>query len=405
MKIMFLFCDMLRSNMLRTINPKIQSNTLIDEWLIKLGGTSYINCFTPSPDTPRSLACLYTGLYPKHNGCEKRTYWPKYYLKSNYSTLFDILLENKYKLISYIIEVNLKVGFLPQHIENHIENYTTLQQAVDASKQNLNQENLFLFFNLEDYHWAVDASNNDAYTSNYEGQNHLSECFNIIFSKLCINNFDYIFIFSDHGCQFSNEKYAKQCYKLYDDRTRILMFLHKKNDIDIIKKYELTSILDVFPTIQQILSVKPFQDSDGESLFELQNKRFIVFEDHGIFKPILESPHDLWAYRDKDVLYLESLLDSEILKINDDSSYSILNSSENIDLESLKEKIDLYSCSYSNNKKQYEILQYYDLLTREAYTRELYSDGQKIVRVINHPKIIAQLKIKFKNYIIKKMHL
>ena len=69
MKILFLFCDMLRANKLKIINTDIKRFTSLDKWLLKFGGTIYKKCYTPAPDTPRSLACLYSGRYPIRNGC------------------------------------------------------------------------------------------------------------------------------------------------------------------------------------------------------------------------------------------------------------------------------------------------------------------------------------------------
>ena len=72
MKILILFCDMLRANRLKTVNKDIFHWTVFDKWIQDFGGCTYSNCYTPAPDTPRSLACFYTGLYPKLNGCRSR---------------------------------------------------------------------------------------------------------------------------------------------------------------------------------------------------------------------------------------------------------------------------------------------------------------------------------------------
>ena len=62
MKILMLFCDMLRANKLNVVNKNNCKPTPFDNWLGNFGGCTYINTYTPAPDTPRSLACLYTGL-------------------------------------------------------------------------------------------------------------------------------------------------------------------------------------------------------------------------------------------------------------------------------------------------------------------------------------------------------
>ena len=38
----------------------------------------------------QSLACFYTGLYPKFNGCKTRIEWPKYYQNLERFTIFEL---------------------------------------------------------------------------------------------------------------------------------------------------------------------------------------------------------------------------------------------------------------------------------------------------------------------------
>ena len=53
MKIMMIFIDMFRANILNMFNdnaPYTNIDNLFEQW----GGTIYTNCYTPAPDTPRS---------------------------------------------------------------------------------------------------------------------------------------------------------------------------------------------------------------------------------------------------------------------------------------------------------------------------------------------------------------
>lgn len=75
MKILFLLCDMLRANLLKTFNTDIKKR--VHRLLVwEVGGEYFTNCYTPAPDTPRSLACLYSGKYLKEmdarEGCISR---------------------------------------------------------------------------------------------------------------------------------------------------------------------------------------------------------------------------------------------------------------------------------------------------------------------------------------------
>lgn len=95
MKVLMLFVDMLRPNRFASYNDKIQPNQ-IDELLMALGGTLYTNCFSPAPDTLRSIACYYTGLLPMENGCDTRVKWPSKLIPKETANIFDPFIENNY---------------------------------------------------------------------------------------------------------------------------------------------------------------------------------------------------------------------------------------------------------------------------------------------------------------------
>ena len=88
MKILVLFIDMVRVGELNLFNST-KEETHLDHNLKDLGGTLFTRCYTPGPDTPRSNACMQTGLYPYFNGCDTRIKWPKYFIKEEISTIFD----------------------------------------------------------------------------------------------------------------------------------------------------------------------------------------------------------------------------------------------------------------------------------------------------------------------------
>ncbi|MDR2410362.1 MAG: hypothetical protein LBE13_19935, partial [Bacteroidales bacterium] len=109
MKILLLFIDMLRVDKLSLYNHFVKQ-TVIDEFILNLGGTLYMNCYTPGPDTPRSLACIQTGLYPYFNGCNLRTQWPRFYINGEIETLTDICMKNNIAVNIYISEEEWNVG-------------------------------------------------------------------------------------------------------------------------------------------------------------------------------------------------------------------------------------------------------------------------------------------------------
>lgn len=91
MKILMLFVDMLGADYLNIGNKRCRSGSM-DRLLESLGGTFFERCYTPAPDTPRSSACMWSGVYPKENGCNNRLKYPGRYLqtKTNLWKLADI---------------------------------------------------------------------------------------------------------------------------------------------------------------------------------------------------------------------------------------------------------------------------------------------------------------------------
>jgi len=368
---------MMRGTSLKLVNDSIHEYGPIDTILKKLGGTVYTNCYTPAPDSPRSIACLYTGLYPKKNGCKKRIQWPKFYLDENSVTLFSLLIDNGYALFDNFRPVDIKVGIFPNGIEKISRNCDGIIGLTDNVNKNADCNNLFAFLSLSDYHIAVNNRGPD-FNSNIDGQIHISNAIKLFFDKIYPEFFDYIVIFSDHGCEFKEDAINDDIYKTCDPRTKILMFIHKKGDTKIKKCSSLTSILDVFPTLEEIIVGKIIHASDGVSLFKPIENRYIVIEDHSKFYPSIDCPHDLWAVRTETFFYLESLTKISLLKIQPNHTYVKVKNIEKSYLDKFQKLLDTNSCSYTENKRQIEILKFYDELNKEELDQKEYSDGQKI---------------------------
>jgi len=375
MKILFIFCDMFRANLLKTFNDGVKKKGLMDYWFERLGGTCFTNCYTPAPDTTRSLACLYTGKYPKKNGCYKRLTIPERYLKKDILNIFTFFEKYDYPMYFMFNKVNEKAGFFPVRGYKNTQIFDSLEVFLDELKISLTKnENIFSFIVLKDYHWAIDDYGHNS-LGDYYGQKHLSNCFEMIFNKLTPNNFDYIFIFSDHGCKLYKElKREKKIYLINDDRSKIVMFVRKKGCNDIKKVSRLTSIMDVLPTLVEIIEKKNSYAFDGISLFKEMRSRYIAIEDQSIFTSSVDMIHDLWGVRTDTHFYFSSFNDSILLKVISDNKYEEEKNPDNTLVLKLQKKIKDVACSYTKNMKEHEILVKYGALSTDRYK---YSDGQK----------------------------
>lgn len=379
MKVLFLFCDMLRANTLRLFNHQVSCPKKLDLLMGHLGGTVFANCYTPAPDTGRSLACLYTGRLPKNNGCERRNHYPRYFLKPGIETLFDKLSKNQYRIITNVRDHYLRLGIIPnEHVHSHAEHHGNIHEFGKRLKNTLaTDDRVFGFCALHDYHYCVD-DHKDPDLAQKCGDERLTSLINVVLNYASPANFDFIVLFSDHGCKFKGERGSSDSITLIDDdRSRIVMFLHKKGESAITHETSLKSIIDVFPTMNQLLFPEIHEPSalsfDGESLFVDKSDRTLTIEDHSVFRAHKFLPHDIWAWKSNQHSYFESL-DKTVFYEHTNGLRKPAIPDVNL-VKQIQEALRAHTVSYStreNTARYLWMLQYYAELDR---TIPAYSDG------------------------------
>ena len=258
MRIAILFLDMVRGNLLE--------NSELYKYLQNLKGIFYSNTFSPAPDTGRGLGVFLSGKSPFLNGCDNRVKYPKFFLKDK--TIFDYF--EGYK----------KTFFLHQHhIIPEKEDYEMFFDiSLTKFCENLKlEDNHLLFLDIPTFHSVLD---NFGYTKKgfQKANEELIKDLEIFFKFFNKDEFDEIFIFSDHGFKFSYEMlYQKLFNKKYlllnEDRTNILFFHHKKGDNKFIINNNLGSLEDMFYLIKSSLSNKKY----------IVKRDYVVIEDHYTF--------------------------------------------------------------------------------------------------------------------------
>ncbi len=304
MRVLTIFIDMIRANRLSTFNSKIVSDTPLDLAFKEFGGTIYTNCFTPGPDTPRGMSAYYTGINPYENGCNTRLKWPQYFLNQNLRTVFDVFLEKQYKIDCFSSPKERDTGLFPEQISKMDIHNKDLDLNKYLSKLKL-EENHFVFISIPDYHWAFDDF---GYSTNGEKQAYkvIKNVWDIIFKNLNKDEFDHIFVFSDHGFKFSVErKLEPEAYMLNEDRTNIIMLHRQKAQSELFKRTKLCSLTDLYATYEDILNEK--KSNKGISLLSEKEHDFIIVEDHIDFTPSINQNIELWALLNRDLIYIREL--------------------------------------------------------------------------------------------------
>lgn len=349
MKILCVFLDMIRLDHLQLFNQEIKETSL-DVFLKALGGRLYTKCYSPGPDTPRSNACLQTGLLPYFNGCETRIQWPKFFIKDNISTIYDTLSQKGYR-VNLCAETNLLItGLFRYSPSERIYEYSNPE---DFIKKGVIEEDTFSFIRTGDMHAAI----ND-YHATERSFDVGFEMIDIFFKKYIttdyINQYDYTIIFSDHGCGVFKESIKKldPLYLLGNQRSQLLMFIHRRNDKEIEYDDRISDITDLYATIADIIGENDFRQ--GYSLLqEAIPGRIIHIEDHTDFKVYPEQMIKQWR------------IISDTFDIRTDIKHCLIEKGSEDDLKSCEKRLSEYSPSYLKYKKQLDVWKYYDEIRKD----------------------------------------
>jgi hypothetical protein len=303
MKVLTIFIDMIGANRLSTFNRNVKKDTPLDKAFREMGGTAYTNCFTPGPDTPRGMSAYYTGVDPYMNGCNTRLKWPQFFLNKELDTIFDLFIKQEFTIDCFASPRERDNGLYPSHIHNinvHNKDYD-LNKYLSELKL---QKDHFVFLSLPDFHWAFDDF---GYSISGEKKAYKvsRSVWDIVFQNLNKDDFDHIFIFSDHGFKFSVEtKLQPRLYKLDEDRTNSIMIHRVKRQNELIRNDKLCSLIDLYPTYEEILGIS---QTKNYSLLSNKEHKYIVIEDHINFAPSINQNIELWALIYKDFIYIREL--------------------------------------------------------------------------------------------------
>ncbi len=377
MKILSIMCDMVRPNILDFENCSSDS---YEHELKRLGGTLYRNCFSPGPDTGRSMGCYWSGKIPQDNGCDTRAKYPKFYLKSE--CFLDILSDKGFEFYFFTNPNEKILGDLPGSYDEKGTHNLDLDLRKFVSGIDLLNDNIYVNIFLTDFHWAIDD-----YGATGEGVEQglriLKDSINIVFEMIEPNSFDYIIIFSDHGFKYNVEFESQEKYMFLNrDRSNTLMFIHKKGDNAFFTNDKLCSIIDVYPTIMDIVG----EDYNGYaySLFSDKEHEFIIADDHGDFLPRVNQLIEYWAVIKKDVIYIRSFTDY----YRDDG--------KKFDLD--KQKFDDFLCrnskSFAEVFKQLNILKLYQTM---ATDKSYYTNGE-VRYMVEKKDFVKRLHRKMNRY-------
>lgn len=276
-------------------------------------GVSFSNCIAPAPITPISHASVFTGLNPINHGV-RHLFREK--IKKNVPLLAETLKKNGY-ITNAIVScpgMNSWYGFSKgfDHYDDEIPRLadgtdplktvdvklrgTALKRAdlvVEKAMNWMDKHNdapFFLFLHFFDAHWPYQApkvyGGDNIYEHEVAYSDHYLEKFILHMKDLGLLDSTTIVCFSDHGEDLGGmypndksgergrtEEFGHGCL-LYDQTQKTILVF---NDKSIPKKKVLdiqVRLIDIYPTILDLLDIKSTQKTDGISLIPVINGQY-----------------------------------------------------------------------------------------------------------------------------------
>ena len=380
---------MLRPNLLNLWNSKV-TDTALDKWIKEFGGTIYTRAYTPGPDTPRSQASTWSSRYPKRNGCDVRIKYPMYNLNNPENNFFRVFKDAGYELNFFITEADRLLGELPEDFTKTCS-YSREKLLKDYLKTLTVSDNSLTYIVFDDFHHAV----TDFYASRKAvdfGIMQIIKCLSLLEQELNMDSFDFILFYSDHGFAMINEKMDSAFKQLGEARSNVFMMTRKKGETRLKKDSKIRSVMDIGPTLCEVVGINIPYSIDGISLFDENGSDYVVISDHKTFNVDLNQTIEYWG------IYNKHGFVAVDCDLNWEANYSLTEDDKENFTILLKKNGDFFE----ENIRATMVKNYYQNFISSSLC---YFDGTPRK---NHPSINYRLKFSVKKFlmpVIKKITL
>ena len=276
--------DTLRADRLGSYGYFRDTSPFIDSFAKE--GSLFLNTIAQAPYTTPSHLSLFTSLYPSSLGFRQIDFINNsLFVANNYNTLAEILKVNGYLTAAFTGGgfVSADYGF-SQGFSFYNEKWEAIDEAyanTAAWFENHKKDNFFLFFHTYEVH---EYSKNEIYTDGINpldkvGHQNAIYDGNIKFTdqyiglllhklkKLNILDKTLIIITSDHGEEFWDHGLTSHGHILYDEMIRVPLIMRLPGIVP--PKKVVTNqvrLIDIFPTILDILDIPNSESIKGKSL-------------------------------------------------------------------------------------------------------------------------------------------
>lgn len=383
MKLLVIFIDMVRVDQLNLF-VSTNKETCLDRNLKQIGGTLFTKCYTPGPDTPRSNACMQTGLYPFFNGCDTRIKWPKYFIKDDVTTIFDHAVEKGYNINLCVRKHTLDTGLINCKNQERINYYSNFEEFVGNCDVS---DNTLSYVYDPDWHTAV-TDYHASRQSFYEGDKVVSVLFDKYLTQDYLDKYDKVIIYSDHGFSFQKEsdRRTSKLDLLDDSRNKILLLIRGRDSKTLVKDDRLASMLDLYATMEDLIGGTEFRQ--GYSLLRPSERTVLHIEDHQDFKVYPEVMIKLWR-----------VISNQYDIRTDGVHYTCEHHSEIF--KEVEDYLSRMSPKYCDYRKQLNVWKHYEKLSNDSSGYYIVGLPRASKCVITTYKVLMRLQ----KYAIKYFHI
>jgi len=290
LNLLLIIVDTLRADRLGYSGHKVQTpniDRLAEE------GTRFLNAISQYPMTLPSHVSLFTSTFPQYHGIKNNG---NYYLGESYTTLAEMLKERGYLTSAFIGAVVLESKFgLAQGFDHYDDSFKTPEFLKSLEAQNLaedvfesarswflknHQQKFFMWVHFYDPHapYTPPPPYDKIYPDPYDGEVAYTDLYvgklvNMLEEKGLVGKTLIVFT-SDHGEGLDEHDELTHGVFLYDTTLKVPLIFHCPRVIPrnkVIKSQ--VRIVDIMPTILDILDIEVPPSLQGKSLLPMMDKR------------------------------------------------------------------------------------------------------------------------------------
>lgn len=304
MRLLIYFADMVAGHLLKMSENSSYESSL-EHALSELGGINFTNCYSPAPDTPRTLATVFSGLPPNENGCNRRDKWPGHDLSPDIQSVFRVAGQNDFRVSALLSDKELSTNrFLPADCRDRV----CLFSQIDDLLQNVQQDSAsreLIFIQDNDCHYSV--SDHFAFSAGHSlGTRRVAANLQYVVERLGKDSLDAVVIFSDHGfapIQFFGRKSSLTFAGLH--RPKVLFHFWSQELNQSQTSSRLTSTVEIGILIRTIIQTLCVNDAVRQLINSPGNAEIVV-EDYSSHATSPGSTPDTWCVITSQQIYVES---------------------------------------------------------------------------------------------------